>query len=74
MGLEGFIARRGISIIMHCIIPGSGFIIDAYDLIDTVQNAYDTGSISISDLKEIKDDIEAMRDDGKLESNFELII
>ena len=65
MGIEGFLARRGLSLFMHCVIPGSGFLVDAYDMYDTAQNAYDTGSISFSDLQEIKDDIDSMRDEGE---------
>lgn len=35
-GCLGILGRRAVSVIMHCVIPGSGFVVDAYDLMDAV--------------------------------------
>jgi hypothetical protein len=64
-----FLGRRAVSLVMHCVLPGSGFLIDAYDLADTVNNALDAGEITPEDAIGILDSLKGMREN---EQDFHL--
>ena len=57
--------RRAVSVVMHCIVPGTGFIVDAYDATEQIKQAVEAGEMSSDQAKAVLEDLKSAAENGK---------